>query len=187
MLVGLYASYPQAGKSSVAQYLVKHYDFAQVKFADTLKKMAYVFLSDLGIENPEEYIEGSRKEEVLPHIWVTTRWIMQSIGTEWARDQIHRDTWLFIVRQKIKQHEKVVIDDLRFPNEYDMLKDMMAFLVKIERPGYSQKVNHQSEGSLDEMSFDLVLVNDGSLVDLYNQIESILIPKLEARFFHTLQ
>ena len=65
----------------------------------------------------------------------------------------------------------VVIDDLRFPNEYEMLKDIGACLVKITRPGYTKQHDHPSDGALDDYHFDIELVNDGTPEELYEKFK----------------
>lgn len=53
---------------------------------------------------------------------------MQTVGTEWGHDMIHRDLWVKVVEQKIRQVRRegatgVVVSDVRFDNEADFIRD----------------------------------------------------------------
>ena len=172
-IIALYSPCPQCGKSTLARYIPNS---VKISFATPFKKMNHALLVDLGYSNPDawEYVYGSKKEDILPEIGVTCRKIQQTLGSEWGRDNIREDIWLAIVKAKIKQYYwPVVIDDLRFPNEYAMLMDMRACLVKITRPGYVKEHDHPSDGALDDYPFDIELVNDGTPEEMYERFKTM--------------
>lgn len=173
MIVGLYASTMQSGKSEVAKVLVEEFGFTVVKFAGPLKDMTKAFLKNLGFdtETAERMIEGDLKEKPLPGLEVTTpRAIMQTIGTEWGRGCIDKDVWVRVAIQLAIRLNScgrpVVIDDLRFPNEFSAVR-CFGSAARVIRPGHSGPTSdHPSEGLLDNQVFDYEVRNDGSLEEL---------------------
>ena len=180
-VIGLYSPYMQAGKSTLAEALIYERGFTRIKMADGLKAMlrgllAYQGLNDEGITRR---IEGSAKGEASP--WLsghTPRYAMQTLGTQWARDCMGEDFWVEVASSKIHTSIAsgipVVIDDIRFENEYDMVQGFsMGLMVKITRPDADPQAHMpwwrkaitkkpRSEGNLNKKQFDLSFVNDFS-------------------------
>jgi hypothetical protein len=66
--------------------------------------------------------------------------------------------------------EYIVIDDIRFKNEYELLKDDETITIKITRPE-EIKTNHEE---IDLIETDYVINNTKSLNELYEQIDKII-------------
>lgn len=170
--IALYSSTMGAGKTTVANYLVENYGYERLKFARILKDMLFVFLESF-VDDPWEYIEGDKKEDVIPDLGVTCRYLMQTLGTEWGRMQVGLDTWVIATLNKLNPNQRYIIDDMRFPNEYKALKDKGFVLIKLV--GYGELTQkHASEGSLDDFTFDYVIQNNGTLENLLDKIDLIL-------------
>lgn len=180
-LFALYSDAPQVGKTTVAKTLANTRQFEIVSFAAPIKRMVATFLTDLGIdpETADAAINGDLKEERIfdDYPGLTTRYLMQTLGTEWGRDMISEYVWTWTARHRIdtllKQGRDVVVDDLRFPDEYAMLAAMGAKFIKIERPGYEPADGHRSTGALRHHTFHLTLRNDGSLADLQRAAQNL--------------
>ena len=179
-LVVFYSPAPESGKSTASQFLIEHYGFALVKIAAPLKMMARSFLYDAGIPERrlDEFIEGTKKNDDLASYGlpgITPRKIMQSLGSEWGRDQMGRDVWANIAagraRRLIESGQRVVIDDLRFSNEYDILHALgmaqaaQSLFACITR-SCAKSNGHPSDGCLATSLFDVVLENNGSITEL---------------------
>ena len=143
MIIGL-TGYAGSGKSTAAQILVERHGFTLVKFAGPLKKM----MRCLGLGDRE--IEGDLKET--PHPVLnnkTPRYAMQTLGTEWGRDQIGPALWVNVAMEAackvLDQGGRVVIDDCRFPNEAAAIKQAGGTVIKINRPGVGPVNGHVSE------------------------------------------
>lgn len=166
-IVGLYSPTPGAGKSTVADELIRA-GFIRLKFASGLKRMIQSVLEEQNVPASEisRMLEGDLKETPTTYLsGRTPRYAMQTLGTEWGRDLIHQDIWLNILQQKIDNNktQPIVIDDLRFPNEYRFLKSQKSqvLLVKILSVQNTDVIHtHVSEGSLSDVPFDLVVNND---------------------------
>lgn len=180
-LIGIYSSVPQSGKSKLANYL-SVYDYKTVSFARPLKLMVRVLLSNLGY--PPELVDrfmNEAKEEPIPNLGVSARHLLRTLGTEWGRDCVHPEVWNRCWRVSVQRHfnngHHVVVDDLRFPNEAELIRQVGGQLWRLDRPDApTPEGSHRSDGGLDDITFDHVLTNDGTLLDLYAQVDAILCP-----------
>ena len=107
---------------------------------------------------------------------LTVRRILQWWGTEYRRAQ-DPDYWTKAWGRKIEQYDlgqtHILIDDVRFMNELNAIRDHNGLIVKIERPGFNGANNHSSETSLDDFrEWDDILVNDGTLEQFGRKVES---------------
>ncbi len=165
-----------AGKSSASATLVD-LGFRDVKFADPLKNMLRAFFQTILMtaDETERRIEGDLKE--VETDWLgghTTRYAMQMLGTEW-RDLIDTDLWSKMLRYRVTEGhvgQKVVISDYRFPHEGVILRDLGGVVVRIVGRGEHDDAaaQHISETAIDELPHDFVIVNDGTLTDLYGAV-----------------
>ena len=168
-LIGLYSPAPGCGKSTVANMLTEH---QCVSFAAPLKRVVSHMLNSLGLEGVHyAYVD---KEAIIPKIGVSARHMMQTLGTEWGRACIHPDFWVMIARAEAQRimadGGSVVIDDVRFPNEAAMIRDLGGELWRIDRPGVTYNGSHESEGGLEDITPDRVIVNDGTITQLKEKI-----------------
>ena len=133
---------------------------------------------------------------------LTPRWVLQYWGTEVCRHGFHDDIWIASVENKMrKTTDNIVISDVRFPNEIKAIHDAGGIVVRIKRgddPAWFEaaaSVNrgpvantswalsvakmeklkiHDSETAWVGYKTDFTVSNDGSIDDLYKQIESII-------------
>lgn len=165
-----------SGKSTLAQFLIDDHGFEKLSFAGPLKAMTMAFFRECGFGEYEAkrltYGTIADKEERIEEIGTTSRWIQQSLGTEWGRNLIRPDIWVQLTRLKAKAlldaGKSVVIDDMRFVNELEMVQEEGWHPVRINRPGaVVTTVGHASEGALDGYQM-ISLQNDGDLDHLRN-------------------
>ena len=83
----------RSGKDTLSEHLYTRlgFDCNRAAFADPVKDM----LRAIGIDDIEGY-----KEEVHPLLGVTSRKMMQTLGTEWGREAIGGDTWINLTKEK---------------------------------------------------------------------------------------
>lgn len=183
-LIGLYSPTSRMGKSTISQFLVEGLGFHLVKFAGPVKTVTAAFLIEMGVpeESLPDYLEGHLKEETLGEFGfdqLTSRRIQQVMGTEAGRKQLDPNFWTTLASRKIRklldQGKRVVIDDMRFPNEYDLVHAMGGEKWCVYNPRVEIPVSqHASEGALDNHAFDQALVNDGTIADLQRSISGVL-------------
>lgn len=174
-IIGLYSPAPQSGKT-LASDVLTHQGFIRLSFAAPLKRMCIEFLMMLGYSKATalEYV-FTNKEVLIPEVNQTPRHLMQTLGTEWGRNLIDNDVWLTIFEQASKGFKKVVVDDVRFANEAEKIKQMGGEVWKIVRPSASYNGAHSSEGRLDDWNgFDHVIYNDGTLVEFRKKIDAVI-------------
>jgi hypothetical protein len=173
-IIGLYSPAPQSGKTMVAGTLSEE-GYVIVPFAGTLKDMLVPMLGNLGYSYPRAWEMVLRdKETKIPELGVTVRHMLQTLGTEYGRQCIHPDVWTICWRKQAERHSRVVADDVRFPNEAQLIKDMGGELWMVRRPGVERTTGHASEGSLDTWEFDRVIENDGALDELRSKVFAAL-------------
>lgn len=168
MVIGLYSSTMASGKTTVADELVENYGFTIVRFADCLKSMMVTFFEQAGMSSglAEKLVHDPElKEQQLPILGgKTPRWAMQTLGTEWGRECISRRLWVEVTLNRVsallEQGKPVVIDDMRFHEEIDALREIGAKTVRVYRPGKKAVNGHVSEGLLDQRVFSAELINN---------------------------
>jgi hypothetical protein len=143
--------------------------------------MVVTFLESIGYQHHHawELIEGPDKDRPIPGLDFSPRYLMQTIGTRWGRDTIAQDLWVRIALGKVRATHLagrgVVIDDVRYPNEYGAIMLADGEVWRVVNP-WAEEVakDHPSEGQLDDRFFDRAIVNDGSKEDLYRKVRDAL-------------
>lgn len=121
-----------------------------------------------------DYTEAKKHPEV--------RALLQRIGYDAGRLIIGDDVWTNIISRSIVAYREagtgVIISGVRFPNEQTLVHEHGGRLIWVDRPSLPAPTpsagGHATEQSLTADTFDDVLVNDGSLTDLYRAGEQLL-------------
>lgn len=113
-----------------------------------------------------------------------SRWLMQKVGTEIFRKQIDQDYWVKKVKERLSEIEAgdpdaiVLIHDVRFPEEADLIRNNRGYLVRVWRPlkrwqywlqrlrEFKGANDHASETAQDAIQANLTVKNAGTLADL---------------------
>jgi hypothetical protein len=111
----------------------------------------------------------------------TLREFMQKMGTEFGREMIHPEMWLRALGYRIRGKEKVVITDLRFPNEAEFIKALGGIIIEIHRPDLERDTSHASEIPLPVNFIDHFIRNDGTILDLQNKVKEIVLDYIQER------
>lgn len=168
-LLALYSKEPRHGKSTLASLLRNHLGFEIVSFATPGRIMLEALAHYTGAD--WEYMLNE-KEEVNPALGFSYRKGMTTLLHEWGRENIDHDIWVHLARTRIlrlleKGKGKVVIDDLRYPNEESMIRLFGGKVFKVERPGFSSgeySLSHPSENQ--KVTWDAVIYNGGIPEDM---------------------
>lgn len=170
MIIGLIGR-AQAGKSTVADYLVTTHGFSKFALADPLKQM----LITAGMITHEEAYQKKTQQ---------SRWLMQKIGTDIFRKQIDPQFWTkkaaVAIADFVMNGKNVVIEDVRFPEEAEMLKKTFGgLLIKVIRIGHIDEhagSSHESERYIDELEADYtVRAESGDTGELLALVEGIIL------------
>lgn len=117
--------------------------------------------------------DSKRSNEDL--IKLTPRLFLQQIGTECGRNIIHPNVWVNATANAIKLYRgncTFVIPDLRFPNEKHWIENQNGVTIRVRRDNLPT-MNHVSETALDNKPHDYVVLNNGTLYDLYLKVKNI--------------
>jgi hypothetical protein len=176
----------RSGKDTAALHLVRTRAYTRLAFADPLKEMA------LSIDPLIPSVERI-------HVRLST--LIRDVGWEYAKDtypEVRRilqhtgqtvreyddEFWLTAMRRKLNNAEAwnlpVVVSDVRYPNEADMLRSRGFRLVRIIRSTgtavtmrEARAAMHASETALDDFAADVTITNVGSVTDLYEELSQL--------------
>jgi hypothetical protein len=163
-----------AGKTTAAKMLAD-YDYVPTKFAKPLKAM--LISIGLTMDDLEDPIKKSQPHPLLQGR--TPRHAMQSLGSEWGRDLISTNFWAGLWAHEagtlLDGGGRVVVDDMRFPNEVQAVRRLGGLTVYIIGVRNSRpQLQHRSEdGSIRERC-DVVLYNDKGFHELRISLEALL-------------
>jgi len=160
-----------SGKTTCAAYLQANYNFQEFSFADPVKKVVeiiYGFDYDtLKGDTPER---REARVNMRDPMWNQNMiQAMQFIGTELFRNHMDQDVWIKIMKRNIdsciKSGKRVVISDLRYPNEIEFVRSLGGKIFVIESQSAQVSTcadNHSSETSAKDAikDTDIVLMND---------------------------
>jgi hypothetical protein len=162
-----------AGKSEAGLYLRAHLGWGGYKMAGPLKDM----MRALGLTDRE--IEGDLKEAPSPLLLGSTpRFGMQTLGTEWGREIMGQGFWTNIARHNLSQrlaYENIVVDDIRFENEANLIHELGGFIVCIDgRKSATADTGHKSEHGLSDLLVNHIVQNTGTKLDLHVELHLML-------------
>lgn len=174
MIIGITGK-KQSGKDTIANYLVNKYNFEKISFADPLKSACReLFLFD------DDQLYGDKKEEIDEFFNVTPRKTMQFIGTEVFRNYINNllpdikdNFWVCLMEKQIMNNKNlIVIPDVRFQNELDLIKKYNGVIIKVDK--ISNIIDDHISESNNVENVDHVIDNNNTKEKLYENIDVIL-------------
>ena len=175
MLIG-FSGTKGSCKDYFADYLVNNKLFIKLSFASPLKEITKILfnLSDEDVKDP------IKKELINPKFNASPRELMQWLGTDIMREEFNKkfnysgSIWIDNVKDKIKtlldNNKDVVIDDVRFQNEVDMIHSLGGIVINL-RNDLDNTLNnststHSSENQ--KLTFNYEFVNDKSYSNTYD-------------------
>lgn len=176
-----------AGKDTAAEFLTNQRYYHE-SFARRAKEGMKVMF---GLTFEQVFGDFTAKEAAIPHLSkkkpVCGRLLLQTGCTEWARNMIDEDIWIYPVAaqydtlKSIPGFAGMVITDLRFNNEAEWIKSQGGLIIEVKdtrgiriTPTISIG-DHVSESGIDPRHIDAVLANDFSGKDiLHGQLKSII-------------
>lgn len=168
-----------SGKDTIGTFL-NGIGFQRAAFADAVR-------SDLLKLNPVAGLAKSgmiRLSQIVSEYGWTdakknpeVRRLMQIYATEVCRDNFGEDVWINRLAKEIATKKKIVITDLRFPNEAKWVHDVMGGEIwrvvrppqETDMPMTEEAKRHSSETLVREIHADIIINNHGTLDDLKRQ------------------
>jgi hypothetical protein len=168
-LIGM-AGQAGAGKNSAAG-MVR--DAVVIQLADPLYEMVAA-MTGLSVE---QLRDREIKERPIEWLGRSPRELLQSLGTEWGREQIAADVWIRIAERRIaallEEWPRVVVADVRFNNEAEMIRRLGGEVWQVVRPGLPQHF-HVSEAGVSPALVDRTIDNSGDIRQLRLLVEQAL-------------
>lgn len=173
------------GKSEAAYHLMMRHGFVAAAFAAELKESCIEpMLATLGVDHAVLY-EQRMKNASLPGYEraeqpVTPRQLMQEFGD--AGRRCDPDWWLRLLAARLglvpgssPVHDRIVISDVRYPNEAAFIRSRGGVLVRLHRDQAAPVRAHSSESHIMTMTADIDLWNNGpTLHGLHTLLDGVL-------------
>lgn len=166
----------RSGKDSIAATLVTEFGYDRVALADPLKEMALA-LDPIAIPGTRVRLAALVREvgwEAAKDGWPEVRRILQRLGTDAARATFGADVWVRLCVERARDSRRVVVPDVRFPNEATGLRAHGFVIVRVDRPDVDQVDPHPSETELDRIEPDHRIVNDSTLDTLAERVRYLV-------------
>lgn len=177
----------RSGKDEVAAYLTQNYGYTRFAFGDELKRYAHELFGESD-GKPRELYQwfGQTMRERDPDIW--TRKCFDAIAWH-SEDSAAYNVSLRKHAPHIPERQfRAVISDLRQPNEltrcraesYVIIRVTAPESVRIDRAIKSsdtfnlRDLTHDTESHVNGFDVDFEIVNNGTLTELYAQIDAIM-------------
>jgi hypothetical protein len=170
VLIGL-AGPARSGKDTAACILAERYGMAPMALATPIKHGLAAMLGVDLVACEQD------KEAIIDWLGVSYRQLCQTLGTEWGRQHVASDLWLRVAGRTLDYRRVahpgvgVVITDIRFDNEADLIRRRGGLVLHIRREQRDAVRAHASEAGLTAMSpDDLVVHNNGTLEEYANRL-----------------
>ena len=159
-LIGI-AGPARAGKDTLASYLLANLSdgWTRSSFADPMKAM----LSAIDVDTSDE-----AKDLPSNQYGLSTRHMLQTLGTEWGRDRNGNNFWIDVFARS-NAGKCVIVPDVRFENESDLVRANGVLIHLVGRGGIEG--NHVSENAIAFKPGDIVIDNSRDLAWLHGQVD----------------
>jgi hypothetical protein len=176
-LIGL-AGKAGAGKDTAAHYLEQQHGYCIVSFAAPIRAMLMGLLGHVG-QHSGWITERELKEKPIPGIGRSYRELAQSLGTEWGRRVLGEAFWTDVLAGHCaaRRGARFVVTDVRFPNELQLIRAHGGTVWQLVRHHLRPVRAHESETALDEEDPDAILFNTGTVDQLHERIEALLVDR----------
>jgi hypothetical protein len=159
--------------------LRRRYDFECIAFAGGVKEMLEVALSARGIDHAVLHEPHLKEQPLREFHGATPRRLMQSLG-DWGR-QICGDLWVQDLSHRVglvegghPVHDRLLVTDVRYPNEEAWLHEHGGVLLRITRQAAGRTDTHSSEMWSDSLLAHASIPNEGSIGGLHTQLDQIM-------------
>lgn len=161
-----FMGYSGSGKDTAAEVLISEYNFKRLTFATPLKDVVSAVF-----KWPRSLLEGKGKKsrqwrDTEDAFWteklgfrVTPRIALEKIGTDLFRNQFNSSIWTLSLEKEIYNCNKdIVITDVRFIEEYNLLKGLGAVFISVypnELPSWHNTALSIANGNEQESALDI--------------------------------
>jgi hypothetical protein len=173
------SGWARSGKDTVADYLVENEGSTKVSFSAPMKEAMYRLNPRITVN---EVVNTALRVGIDVYGWEglkerspDIRGLLQRFGTEVGREMFDENFWVDYALNSIEDGSKVVISDVRYPNEADAIRELGGKVYRVERDGVFPANEHASEHALDTYKFDGKIQNNGTIQGLQQNVEQELL------------
>lgn len=156
----------RAGKDTVGDILEQSFGYERYSFAHVLKEVCYMLAGSL--ESGDEF------KETVQLCGLTGRQLLIAVGKA-LREHVSPNVWIDAVDLPgaLATYDRIVITDVRFPNEAAKIKELGGILIEVRRPGLPDDLD-ETETAGAAIKWDHTIVNAGTLEDLEVMVATLL-------------
>lgn len=174
------------GKSEACKYIEGIYaDAIRINFKDALveeiKTKFHDFLHELILVCGDPRVEEI--DDFFEYKPPVFRKFMQNYGTEVRRGD-HPDYWVRRWSERVDRAladgKLVLVDDVRFLNEAEAVKDFGGTIIRVRRSDILPNDTHQSEVEMSHIEADYFIdTTKGDFTDYFRKIDDIFMPEVD--------
>ena len=180
-----FAGKSESGKDTIGELLIKNNNYERHAFGDSVKETCRAIF-----KFTNEQLYGNKKD-VIDKFWgIKPRDAFQFVGTDMCRNQMHKlipsigeNIWVRSLEREIlnaiESNKKIIVTDVRFQNELDLIKKLGGVVIRIHRHT-GKNDQHESEKNVDSLKdVDIEFDNneffdkDSINKELYNKFISL--------------
>ena len=176
----------RVGKDTAVDYLISKKGGVKKSFAAPLYDIQHYTHTRLGlkIKKDREFLQligdwGRKQNE---HIFINV--LLREIDSDCVTSDRVTDCVTSdrvtdcVTSDRVSKTENVYVSDVRYPNEFFVLKNRGVTMVRLTRDNRfvsadTNVTSHSSENSLQDYPWDIIMSNNGSLVELYAQLDQL--------------
>lgn len=181
-----------SGKTTAARVLENEFGFRRTSIATPVKILTGLIMHTIDdfIGWTPSWTEGepwtARAVDDAKRDNPGIRSLLQVVGTDIGREMYGRDVWVNQVSETLDRSSlpRIVVDDLRFPNEADVLRESDFIIIRLERDEHdwtagaagdrSMRIaGHVSEIAMQEIEPDYT-VSAGSVGELEESVRGLV-------------
>lgn len=192
------SGYAGVGKDTVARLLQVQHGYHRLAFADRLRDLVLKIDPVVGIDKDANGVYLSEIVKVLgwdgaKRMYLEVREMLQDVGNG-AREVLGQTVWIEPVVKAARNFEHVVISDVRYQNEIDVLRAgrfTTVVSVRLERSGVGPVNDHVSETGRPSVDHIHTLPTGVKLMPesvdtMMASIKAIQMRKIAGRYDHIL-
>lgn len=176
VLIGLLGM-KQSGKDTAGRRLVEEHGYVRFAFADVMKDCLLALNPWVTEDYRLETLISNYGWDIVKENYPEVRRLVQVFGTEVGREILGGDLWVDALRPKVLaalgEGRNVVLTDVRFDNEADLVSELDGDLIRVERKGLPDEDRHVSEVGWRSIQPDWVIHNNGTIEDLHEEVDYI--------------
>lgn len=147
-----------------------NFEYTEIKPDDT-----HIITSSEFYCNTQHYLQETEK------YWMSLREILVYVGTYVLQENINRNIFVNIVRNKIKEEEivnknlkYVIITDNRFEHELEFIRENNGITIQVVRDSVEQLDNIAEHNLDEEDGYDYIIENNKGYDELFSQVWNIV-------------